>query len=286
MTIKGLKILSLNVRSLYSNLSELHVRFKDFDILCFYETWLNSSINDQMISMEGFNLFPMDRENSNITTKKGKPKRGGGLIVYIKKRLSDYAEIVEELSTISGNIEQLWVKIDKPNTRKQLIANIYRPPNGKLTDAIAKLTESMKKAQNSFSSEITLLGDFNVNYKLRHTLPFKQLKEFERNFNLKQLINTTTRIGIKTKSCLDLIFTNMDHIISSGVLDIAISDHLPVFLIKKKAKLPSCFIPTKARSYVNYDKTTFQDSIKHHPKWEIFWQIEENNPEKNLGHHV
>ena len=129
--------------------------------------------------------------------------------------LSDFAEIVEDLSTISESVEQLWVKIDKPNTRKQLIANIYRPPNGKLTDAIADLTESMKKAQNSYSSEITLLGDINVNYKLRHTLPFKQLKEFERNFNMTQLINDTTRHGNKISSCLDLIFTNMDHIISS-----------------------------------------------------------------------
>ena len=83
MTIKGLKILSLNVRSLYSNLSELHVRFKDFDILCFCETWLNSSITDQMILMEGFNLFRLDREKGNITTKKGKPKRGGSLVIYI-----------------------------------------------------------------------------------------------------------------------------------------------------------------------------------------------------------
>ena len=284
MTIKGLKILSLNVRSLYSNLSELHVRFKDFDILCFCESWLNSSITDQMILMEGFNLFRLDREKGNITTKKGKPKRGGGLVIYIKDGLSDSAEIVEELSSISGNVEQLWVKIEKPNTRKQLIANIYRPPNGKLADAIAEMTDSMKKAQNSFASEITLLGDFNVNYKLRHTLPFKQLKEFERNFNLTQLINTTTRFGAKaktkTKSCLDLIFTNMEHIISSGVLDIAISDHLPVFLIKKKAKVPSCSIPTRARSYVNYDKTTYQNSIKLHPNWETFWQIEENKPEK------
>ena len=86
MAIKGLKILSLNVHSLYPNLSELHVRFKDFDILCFCETWLNSNIKDQMISIEGFEIFRLDRESGNITTKKGKPKRGGGLIVYCERR--------------------------------------------------------------------------------------------------------------------------------------------------------------------------------------------------------
>ena len=107
MTIKGLKILSLNVRSLYSNVSELHVRFKDFDILCFCETWLNGNIKDQMIMMEGFDLIRLDRENGNITTKKGKPKRGGGLIMYIKKELGEFAEIIEQLSAISGNVEPL-----------------------------------------------------------------------------------------------------------------------------------------------------------------------------------
>ena len=134
----------------------------------------------------------------------------------------------------------------------------------------------MKKAQTSFSGEITIIGDFNVNYNLRHTLPFKQLKDFERKSNLTQLINTSTRFRKKCKSCIDLIFTNMDHIISSGVLDISISDHLSVFLIKKKSENPTRSVPTKARSYVNYDKATFQENIKFHPKWEFFWQIEEN----------
>ena len=280
MTIKGLKILSLNVRSLYTNLNELHVRFKDFDILCFCETWLNSNIKDQMISMEGFDLFRLDRENGNITTKKGRPKRGGGLIIYIKKELHEFTDVVGDLSSISGNVEQLWVSIKKPNMRKQIIANIYRPPGGKLAEAITELSTSVKKAQDSLSGEMTILGDFNVNYNLRHTLPFKLLKEFERNFNLTQLINTSTKSGNKSKSCIDLVFTNMDHIISSGVLDVEISDHLPIFLIKKKAKIPSCSIPTRARSYINYDKTTFQEKIKSHPKWETFWQISEKNPEK------
>ena len=199
MTLKGLKILSLNVRSLYANLCELQIRFKEFDILCFCETWLNTSITDQMISMEGFSLFRLDRENGNITTKKGRPKRGGGLIVYIKNELSKFAEIVDELSTVTVNVEQLWVSINKPNTRKQIIANIYRPPNGKLPEAIDELSKSMEKVQDSHPGEITILGDFNVNYNLRHTLPFKKLKEFERNFNLNQLINTSTRLGEKKK---------------------------------------------------------------------------------------
>ena len=71
----------------------------------------------------------------------------------------------------------------------------------------------------------------------------------------------------------------MDHIISSGVLDIQISDHLPVFLIKKKSKTPAHSVPTRARSYINYDKKKFQEKIKSHPNWEMFWQLDGENPD-------
>ena len=53
--------------------------------------------------------------------------------------------------------------------------------------------------------------------------------------NLSQLINTSPCHTNKYIACrsIDLIFTNMDHTVSSGTLDIAVGDHLPVFLIKK-----------------------------------------------------
>ena len=87
MPIKGFKILSLHVRSLYTNLNELCAKFKDFDVLFVRETWLNASYNDQIISMKGFEL---DREKGDIRNKAGKLKRGGGLIFYIKKDLAEH----------------------------------------------------------------------------------------------------------------------------------------------------------------------------------------------------
>ena len=71
MSFKGLKILSLNVRSLYPHLNECYARFKDFDILCFSETWLNSAYKDEMLSMDGFETF---RKSLKIT---GKQKEEG-----------------------------------------------------------------------------------------------------------------------------------------------------------------------------------------------------------------
>ena len=236
MKLKVLKIVSLNVRTLYPHINELYVRFKDYDILCFCETWLTSAYKDQMIAMYGFDIFRLDREAGNIVTDKGKPKRGGGLIIYVKKELSKYTKLLYTASCISTNIEQLWICIEKPNVSAKLISNVYRPPSGKLSEGLKELSDSIDKAQSLSRGELTIVGDFNVNYNQRHSLPFKILKDFERDFILTQVVNTATRHGNKTSTCLDLIFTNMTHVLSAGTLDIAISDHLPVFIIKKKTE--------------------------------------------------
>ena len=280
MTIKGLKIVSLNVRSLYTNLNELYARFKDFDILCFCETWLNDRINDQMISMEGFTIFRLDREKGDIRSKKGKPKRGGGLIIYVKNELSQYTAIMENTTSISYNIEKLCIRINKPNVREKIILNVYRLPNGNVAEGVKEMENAANLIQNHSSGELVILGDFNVNYNLRHTSPFKLIKDFERNCNLTQLIKTSTRQGKNSNTCIDLIFTNMDHVISAGVLDVAISDHLPVFMIKKKQKIHSSSSTIRARTYVNYDKTTFQEEIRWHSNWEDFWEVDQNEPDK------
>ena len=72
----------------------------------------------------------------------------------------------------------------------------------------------------------------------------------------------------------------MEHIISSGVLNVTISDHLPVFLIKKKQKIKTTFTYTRGRTYVNYRKDDFQADIKNHPGWIDFWLLEENKPDE------
>ena len=33
------------------------------------------------------------------------------------------------VSTLSEDLEQLWIRIEKPNGKTKIIANIYRPPN-------------------------------------------------------------------------------------------------------------------------------------------------------------
>ena len=233
-----------------------------------------------MLSMDGFETFRLDREKGKIAKNNGKTKRGGGLIIYVKKDLSAYTKILDQVSSISSDLEQLWICIDKPNVSTKIIANVYRPPNSKLAEGIEKLSDSVSKALDLVNGELVIVGDFNVNYNTRNTPAFKLLKSFEREFHLTQLINTSTRHGNKSSTCLDLVFTNMDHIASSGTLNIEISDHLPVFVVKKKQNIISATSFIKARSFIKYDKQAFQEEVRYHPDWGKFWGLENNKPEK------
>ncbi|CAB3997442.1 Hypothetical predicted protein [Paramuricea clavata] len=78
--------------------------------------------------------------------------------------------------------------------------------------------------------EIIMLGDLNTNFQDKHS--YQQLHVLTSQYQLKQLIDAVTRpISGKTT---DLIFTSKeDNIIKSGVLDIGMSDHLPIFISRK-----------------------------------------------------
>ena len=81
-----------------------------------------------------------------------------------------------------------------------------------------------------------IVGNFNIDFG--KSSPDKQgLTVFKKKFYLKQLIKTPTRITNKSKTLIDLIFTNVKSVKNSGVLSNIMSDHLPVFLIKKHTRI-------------------------------------------------
>ena len=278
--MKGLSLIALNVRSIYSKLDELYIRFKEFDFLCFSETWTNSSHTDEMLSLHGYELFRLDRMslvtavNSNNTVK-----RGGGLIIYVKREICKFVSVYSDGCKTSSNLEQLFIVYDKPNVRKCAIGVVYRPPNGKISEGISELSASVRSLQATFQGELVVVGDFNINYNLRHSNAFKIVKEFEREFNLDQIIKTSTRVTKTTANCIDLIFTNVEYIQSCGTMDVSISDHLPTFFIKKKEKVKNSYSKFYGRSYVNYDIDTFQRAIRSHYLWHDFWELGIENPE-------
>ena len=137
----------------------------------------------------------------------------------------------------------------------------------------------MDIVKSKFDIEFTIMGDMNINYRDRHSKSFELLKEFERVYNFTQLISDYTRVTSKSKSTIDLIWTDMSHINSSGILDIHVSDHMPVYMVKKKQREEKEFKYITVRSYKRYERECFQDDIIHHKDWGLFWDIG-TDPEK------
>ena len=100
-----------------------------------------------------------------------------------------------------------------------------------------------------------ILGDFNVNVLLNNNSKDTLYETFEQ-FNLSQLVHqVTTTSG--TNTCIDLVFTNCHRIQSSGPINVHLSDHLPVHVIKANNEMKKGHRMFKGRSYKNFDKEAY-----------------------------
>ena len=215
---KGFKMVHLNIHSLSKKIDQLRVILEgsSIDIFTLSERWLHDKIDSQMIHIKGYHSFRQER-NSFDTIK----KRGGGLITYIKSSLDVYVQETENSST--KDLEVQWLRVTRDNAKNLIVANVYRPPAGKLNSAIKTLGKNINHLKKP-NEEMVIMGDFNVDYKNKKSPNFKAIKFFERAHSLDQNINTTTRNTRTTSSLLDIAFTNMKYVKAAGTLDSFLSD--------------------------------------------------------------
>ena len=70
---KGIKLVHMNVRSLFPKVDQLRaILFQNkIDILTLSETWLNSKYDDHMIQIQDYTHYRLDRSNGKDTKKTG-----------------------------------------------------------------------------------------------------------------------------------------------------------------------------------------------------------------------
>ena len=102
-----------------------------------------------------------------------------------------------------------------------------------------------------------VLGDFNLDFKNKRVISSSKLNTFLNKFSLKQLINDNTRVTNSSASCIDLLFTDTDNITEAGVINYNISDHLPIYMIKKKSRNKIRKTSRTGRSYLHYREEVF-----------------------------
>ena len=125
------------------------------------------------------------------------------------------------------------------------------------------------------------MGDLNVDCKEKDSESYKIISDICEGFSLKNLIQTPTRVTHDHTAILDLILTNVANTFKSGVINYNISDHSPVFMIKKRQKIKHERGYVIGRSYMNYDKIAFQNNLKN-LDWSILFLLDNPNDAWNM----
>ena len=211
------------MRSLYNKLGSIRNEILDVqpDIVYINETWLNRNILDQEITIDGYTLLRNDRNNN----QDGTIKRGGGICTYVKESIVFHE--MNDLACFTVDIEISVIKLKLPFTRNIFIFNVYRPPAAGIDSFLTKLRDNR-------NFDLFIGGDYNINFFKKNSLEMKKFLKFCTINQLRLLINSITRPD--SNACIDLILTNCDIVKENGILNINISDHLPILIIPKKIK--------------------------------------------------
>lgn len=217
------------------------------DLLAFTETWLHPDVNDNEIIPDNnsYNIYRNDRVD----------RRGGGVLLAVKKTLTSY------LINSNSALEIVWVVI-AVNSIKILTGVCYRPPDSCST-FVSELQDSIIKAtQLSNTNTIYLLGDFNFplidwNHLSSSCRISEKFISLTLDFNLTQVITQPTR----GPNVLDLILTTAPESLHTLSHIEGFSDHQ---LLQASIKLPVPFsgVETKIiRDYKNADYTKINEEL-------------------------
>ena len=242
-------MIHVNIRSLRNSahliqLRELAVQQK-LDVITVSETWLNSTVTNAKVSIDGYKLYRQDRLH----------KRGGGVCAFIREDIR--VHIPKDIpQVLESYFQQLWLKMQNKKLKSIIVCASYRPPDSPLPSFEVLLKPSYIQAL-TLCKPIVILGDLNCNV-LSENSESKALASFMSDVNLSQVITTPTRTTDASSSLIDVILVSNPNIISeNGVLNTPISDHLPVFetlKLKLPKPPPPCYI-IAVRSYKKYDPT-------------------------------
>ncbi|KAK7882241.1 hypothetical protein WMY93_028415 [Mugilogobius chulae] len=174
-----------NVRSLRNKIDELQAHcnlqwaYKEANLICITETWLDHTITDAELFLDGFGVpLRADRDNA----KSGK-KIGGGLCVYVNTSWSRTANIRE--TYCSPDVELLCVSFRPKYLPREFgkvtLIVVYVPPSGNDARATDVIVDCAQRVQaSSPDSPLFIMGDFN-------SCPLsKSLPTFQHAFNTVQ----------------------------------------------------------------------------------------------------
>ena len=180
------------------------------DFICLSETFLDSSIPDNLLEIEGYRLVRSDHPNDI---------KRGGVCIYYKESLP------VRVINIPFIKEALLLEMNY-NNKKVFISVIYRSPS-QTTDEfdsfLLNFEQILNEVRQGKPSLSVITGDFNARSSswwssdINSTEGLK-LSSVSSSFGFSQLINEPTHIQSSSSSCIDLIFTDQPNLsVNCGV---------------------------------------------------------------------
>ena len=240
-------VLHINARSLPKNITSLLMYLNSlnhmFSVIAVTETW-GTPDNESFLHLPGYNRVLRHRCQG----------RGGGVAIFVLNVLS-FCERNDLNSLASDNCECLFVELTDQSIGSKVVGVVYRPPDSDL-NIFMNGFEALLCKINSKRTEYFLAGDYNID-----------LLKWESHTGTERFINSLyahsfipsitrpTRFSKDNCSLIDNILVNRPNNESrSGLLITDISDHLPVFHLKKKfasATLQQKIVATTYRDISN-----------------------------------
>ena len=117
--LKGITFGALNIHK-FDDI-ELFLLHSHLDLLAVNETWLNHSIADCEVNIEGYTHHRFYQDVGSRRTG------GGGLITYFNSKYKFNSSDIWSLCCF--DLKWTWAKLTLPRTRPTYVCNIDRPPS-------------------------------------------------------------------------------------------------------------------------------------------------------------
>ena len=126
------------------------------DIICIVESWLSTEISDSEISIQGYSVIRLDRN-----------RHGGGVLIYVKSMFT-YSLVFKGTADLELVVVSFLCSMHGTSPDITL-ALFYRPPNSS-SFVIDTLFTVLCNLNVSVFSNFYLIGDFNIDFFVRHIL--------------------------------------------------------------------------------------------------------------------
>jgi hypothetical protein len=181
------------------------------------ETRLDNNITNQDMFIQNYDLIRADRSRT-----------GGGVCLYIRNSINYF----ERIDLTRDNLEAVCIEVNKPSSASFIVGTIYRPP-GASVDSFTNIEQLIKLIDDE-NKEFYMLGDLNANMLDVSNNATKNLNSIIELYQLTQTISSLTRVTMTSSTLLDVCLTpTPDKLVLSKVVQIAISDHYMILVVRR-----------------------------------------------------